>query len=119
MSLFTTVSTPVPTRTVTPALTAVAASDGAPTAVPLTATVPAAIATAEAPAVPMFRGDPTRNGVVYIGSCDSILYALDAATGGERWRLAFGAGMTSAAVLGGMLYIGSFDGILFGVGSGS
>lgn len=50
-------------------------------------------------------------GVVYVGSGDGHLYALDARTGMERWRFAAGRAITSSpAVAGGLVYVGSRDG---------
>jgi outer membrane protein assembly factor BamB len=54
--------------------------------------------------------------VVYIGSDDSYVYALDAATGAERWRFHFQTGgnvLSSPAVVGGVLYIGSDDNYVY------
>ncbi|MCX6701390.1 MAG: PQQ-binding-like beta-propeller repeat protein, partial [Methanomicrobiales archaeon] len=50
------------------------------------------------------------NGVVYVGSADKNLYAIDAATGRELWRFRTeGEIFSSLAVVNGVLYIGSMD----------
>jgi len=47
-------------------------------------------------------------GVVYVGSLDNWLYALDAETGQEKWRFKTdGEVYSSPAVAGGMVYVGS------------
>ena len=54
------------------------------------------------------------DGVVYVGSKDGRLYALDAETGQEKWRFKTdGQVYSSPAVAGGMVYIGSLDGRLY------
>ena len=59
----------------------------------------------------IFLSSPTvANGVVYIGSGDQHLYALEAATGALRWVFATGDVVHgSPAVADGVVYIGSFD----------
>src|SRR6516164_517825 len=52
------------------------------------------------------------NGVVYIGSFDEHLYAIDLQTGNEKWRYKAGALKTPAAVRDGKVYIGNMDGML-------
>jgi outer membrane protein assembly factor BamB len=52
------------------------------------------------------------NGVVFIGSFDEHLYAIDLATGNEKWRYKAGALKTPAAVREGKVYIGNVDGML-------
>jgi hypothetical protein len=60
------------------------------------------------------------DGVAYVGSGNGFLYALDAETGGERWRFRTGdAVLSSPAVVDGVIYIGSNDGNLYGVDAGS
>ncbi len=50
------------------------------------------------------------NGMVYIGSLDHKLYALDAKTGAFRWAYTTGGPIRSSpAVNGGMVYVGSLD----------
>ena len=54
------------------------------------------------------------NGAVYIGSDDSYLYSLNAATGKILWQtITGGAVNSSAAVVNGVVYIGSDDGYLY------
>jgi outer membrane protein assembly factor BamB len=52
------------------------------------------------------------NGVVYIGSFDENLYAIDLRTGNEKWRYKAGETKTPAAVHDGKVYIGNLDGVL-------
>ncbi|MER5383556.1 serine/threonine-protein kinase [Streptomyces sp. NPDC002688] len=54
------------------------------------------------------------DGVVYLNSVDDHLYALDAATGEQRWRI-LAAGPGSPAVAGGIAYVGGADGGLHAV----
>ena len=59
-------------------------------------------------------------GVLYVGSMDGYLYALDAATGELRWRFATGHGfISSPAVAAGTVYIGSNEGHLYALDSAS
>jgi len=56
------------------------------------------------------------NGVVYIGSYDKNLYAVDAVTGTEKWRFKTGIFYgSSPAVSNGVVYIGCFDFYLFAI----
>lgn len=57
-------------------------------------------------------------GIVYIGSSDQTLYALDATTGAVRWRYATGGGVESSpAVADGTVFALSRDGSLHAVDS--
>ena len=50
-------------------------------------------------------------GVVYVGSGDGTLYALDRATGAVRWRVDAGSAIASSpAVGGGLVFVGTRDG---------
>ena len=50
------------------------------------------------------------NGVVYVGSTDNNLYALNASTGAKLWSYATGDGvLSSPAVANGVVYVGSYD----------
>jgi len=52
--------------------------------------------------------------MIYIGSFDGRLYALDARTGQEKWSFKTGSRVVSSpAVAGGMVYVGSGDGRLY------
>lgn len=56
------------------------------------------------------------NGVVYIGSYDRNLYALEAATGAVKWKFETGSRVSSSpAVTGGVAYFGSYDGVFYAV----
>ena len=56
----------------------------------------------------------TANGVVYIGSSDNFVYALDAKTGVLRWKFnAHGDVSSSTAVSGGVVFVMSLDGSLY------
>ncbi|MGI5127886.1 PQQ-binding-like beta-propeller repeat protein [Pseudonocardia sp. CA-107938] len=49
-------------------------------------------------------------GVVYVGSNDGLLYALDAGDGGQLWSYAAAGAITSSPALdGGVVYVGSDD----------
>lgn len=55
-------------------------------------------------------------GLLYIGSSDSNLYALDARTGNEQWRYSTGGAVTSSPiVVDGTVYVGSNDSHLHAV----
>jgi uncharacterized repeat protein (TIGR01451 family) len=56
------------------------------------------------------------NGVVYIGSDDGNLYALNASTGEKLWSFSTGSVqpiLDAPAVADGVVYIGSYDGIFY------
>jgi outer membrane protein assembly factor BamB len=54
------------------------------------------------------------NGLVYVGSTDFSVYALDARTGQQRWRYPTGGEVWSApAVAAGTVYVGSSDNNLY------
>jgi outer membrane protein assembly factor BamB len=55
-------------------------------------------------------------GLVVAGSGDGNVYALDAASGKERWRLETGGRVRATpAVGGGVVFVGSADGVLYAV----
>ena len=57
------------------------------------------------------------NGVVYVGSDDSNVYALNASTGAKLWSYATGSPVDSSpAVANGMVYVGSDDGKVYAFG---
>ena len=57
------------------------------------------------------------NGVVYVGSDDHNLYALNARTGALLWSYKTGGALESSpTVANGMLYVGSDDGKLYAFG---
>jgi outer membrane protein assembly factor BamB len=54
--------------------------------------------------------------VVYVGSADGFLYALDAITGTQHWSYPITtvySSVSSPTVANGMVYIGSHDGFLY------
>ena len=54
------------------------------------------------------------NNVIYVGSHDNNLYALDAQTGLINWRfLTGGSIMDAPAIVGGKIYVGSYDGYVY------
>ncbi|MFI1586265.1 PQQ-binding-like beta-propeller repeat protein [Embleya sp. NPDC020630] len=56
------------------------------------------------------------DGVVYVGSWDNRLYALEAATGAKKWVFPTIGGITSSpAVAGGVVYVGSSDDSVYAV----
>lgn len=60
------------------------------------------------------------DGVVYFGSGDSSVYAVDAATGALRWKFQTGNVVhASPAVAGGLVYVGSFDAYFYALDAGT
>jgi outer membrane protein assembly factor BamB len=60
------------------------------------------------------------DGVVYVGSQDGNLYALDAASGTQLWAFLTGAEILSTpAVVNGVVYVGSQDGNLYAIDAAS
>ncbi len=60
------------------------------------------------------------DGVLYFGSADGNLYALDSKTGDERWRFGTGGGISSSpAVAAGTVFFSSRDGFLYAVNTGT
>ncbi len=61
------------------------------------------------------------NGVVYIGSFDGNMYALDAATGQERWKTRIGEPVEVSATIGddGTVYVGANDGVFYALDGGT
>ncbi len=55
------------------------------------------------------------NGVVYVGSSDQNVYALNASTGALLWKYTTGGQIdhSSPAVTNGVVYVGSFDGNVY------
>jgi len=54
------------------------------------------------------------NGMIYFGSGDQNIYALNASTGKQVWKFKTGSVVhTTAAVSNGKIYIGSFDGYFY------
>src|SRR5581483_5959250 len=53
-------------------------------------------------------------GLVYVGSTDQNLYAIDVQTGKEKWKFATESSITSSpAVFAGLVYFASYDGNLY------
>jgi outer membrane protein assembly factor BamB len=54
------------------------------------------------------------NGIIYIGSGDSSLYAVDANNGSLKWKMKTGGIIRSSpCVYEGIVYVGSFDGYIY------
>lgn len=64
----------------------------------------------------VFSSPVVAGGVVYVGSLDHYLYALDATTGAVRWKFATHGPVTSSpAVAGNRVYVNSVDGSFYAV----
>jgi outer membrane protein assembly factor BamB len=56
------------------------------------------------------------NGMIFVGSTDANLYAVDLESGALKWKFAAESAITSSpAVSGGTVYFGSYDGFLYAV----
>lgn len=53
------------------------------------------------------------DGVVYIASLDKNLYAVDLATGKQKWKVKLGAMKSSPSVKGDRVYVGNLDGMFY------
>jgi outer membrane protein assembly factor BamB len=57
------------------------------------------------------------NGIVYIGSCDHNVYALDAMTGGVAWSFLTGDAVDSSpTIVNDIVYVGSNDHNIYAIG---
>lgn len=64
----------------------------------------------------IFSSPVVHNGVVYIGSEDGNLYAIDEKTGKTHWKFKTGGAVhSSPAVFKNIVYIGSFDGYYYAI----
>ena len=71
---------------------------------------PALSCGATPPAARVRSSPAVANGVVYVGSYDGNVYALNASTGAELWSYTTGAALDSSpAVANGVVYVGSLD----------
>ena len=56
--------------------------------------------------------------MVYVGGADNNLYAIDAATGQQRWAYKTEYWVVSSpAVIDGVVYVGSTDGNIYALGN--
>ena len=65
---------------------------------------------------PIIGSPAIANGVVYIGSTDGNLYAVDQETGKQKWKFKTFASRqvaSSPTIANGLVYFGGFDGILY------
>ena len=65
---------------------------------------------------PIIGSPAIANGVVYIGSIDGHLYAVDQETGKQKWKfktLGSRQVTSSPTIANGLVYFGGFDGILY------
>ncbi|MDD1687544.1 PQQ-binding-like beta-propeller repeat protein [Methanoregula sp.] len=66
----------------------------------------------------IYSSPTVADGIVYAGSDDKNLYAIDAVTGKEKWRFATGDWVDSSpAVANGIVYVGSNDKNLYAIGT--
>ena len=64
----------------------------------------------------VYSSPAVANGIVYVGSEDKNLYAIDTVTGKEKWRFATGDHIfSSPTVANGIVYIGSEDKNLYAI----
>jgi outer membrane protein assembly factor BamB len=54
-----------------------------------------------------------QDGVAYVASCDKHLYAIDLATGKQKWKVKLGTMKASPSVKGDRVYVGNLDGKFF------
>ncbi len=60
------------------------------------------------------------NGIIYVGSTDGNLYAVDLESGTQRWKFETKVRVTSSpAVSAGMVYFGSYDGTFYALDAAS
>ena len=65
---------------------------------------------------PVYFHPVLAGGVLYVGSDDGHVYALDALTGHERWEFDAGAeARPGAAIAGGLLFVATADGVLHAI----
>jgi len=65
---------------------------------------------------PVHSSPAVLNGIVYVGSGDKNLYAIDALTGKEKWRFATESNVESSpSVSKGVIYVGSHDFNLYAI----
>ena len=68
----------------------------------------------------VFSSPAVVDGVVYVGSHDSYVYALDADSGQLRWRYETGFWVRSSpTVVDGVVYVGSYDDYVYALDAGS
>jgi eukaryotic-like serine/threonine-protein kinase len=69
---------------------------------------------------PVLSSPVVADEVVYVGSNDHFVYALNAADGTKRWKFKTDSRVTSSpAVASGLVYIGSYDGNLYALETGT
>src|SRR5579872_6211486 len=65
---------------------------------------------------PVISSPTVANGMVYVGSTDHQLYALDLTTGQPKWKFQTESSISSSpAVAGGVVYFLSYDGNFYAV----
>ena len=58
------------------------------------------------------------DGVVYVGSVDGFVYALDAESGALRWRYETDSWVSSPVIFDGVVYVRAGDGFVYALGTG-
>ena len=62
----------------------------------------------------IFSSPAIADGVVFVGSADTYLYAIEQQTGQQKWKFKTGGAVSSSpAVANGKVFFGSFDGIFY------
>jgi outer membrane protein assembly factor BamB len=70
--------------------------------------------------LPVYSSPAVADGTVYVGSRDSIVYALWARDGSMRWSFLTKAGiLSSPSIVDGVVYIGSGDGYIYAIWANS
>ena len=62
-----------------------------------------------------FSAPAIADGMLYFGSMDQNLYAVDPQNGQEIWRLPLGSSVSSPVIYDGSLYVGTESGLVYAI----